>query len=465
MALPTIVFAPDVLELFQRITNEREPRTHDDAVGGLLIGKRDGDRLLIVGAIEPGPNAHDQRMGFGLDVDHVNTALPQWFARDPDVDIVGVWHTHPRDLVEPTLDDVAAAYALREDGGQDVVSALAIAGVSSASIQCFFLEATNAQRVGLAPVPYTVEPIALAPFPAVAPVAAIPAMPPTTPVAAEPAGTPATPRRTTTARIYDRGVEPVVPTQSGTTWTSDETDLVLPPAVAGSPALPRPRLLTSVVYGVIALLVVLGLWYLFSGRGGGGANDAVPTSTAASVAGAAETSAPAPSATVEPPAVAPTDTVAPTGTAAPSPTRAPTATRAPTEAAQTTTALPLDATVEASAEATAAADATALPYVLQWQPMPAAQRTAFLARARANNCADCYNVDLIPPDPYQELRVEIDGGPAALNTFEVPSLGYVAPRAAPHTLQVFDAEGEAVSPPVEVVAAPNRYYILSILAP
>src|SRR5687768_14076896 len=115
MATPTIVFAPQALEIVRRAGSGRGPATHDDAVGGLLIGKRAGDQLMVLAASEPRPNADDRRLGVALDVQYINAVLEAWFVRDPDADIVGMWHSHPHDLQELTLDDVAAAYTLRED--------------------------------------------------------------------------------------------------------------------------------------------------------------------------------------------------------------------------------------------------------------------------------------------------------------------------------------------------------------
>ena len=107
-----------------------------------------------------------------------------------------------------------------------------------------------------------------------------------------------------------------------------------------------------------------------------------------------------------------------------------------------------------------------LPYLLRFEPMPAARRTAFLARARAADCATCYNVDLIGPQPYVELRVRIDDeDPPALRTFGVPSLVFVEPRDEPRTLQAFDLEGNPASPPISVEVVPDSYYILRIVAP
>ncbi|HZG69018.1 MAG TPA: hypothetical protein VEZ12_19940, partial [Herpetosiphonaceae bacterium] len=157
---------------------------------------------------------------------------------------------------------------------------------------------------------------------------------------------------------------------------------------------------------------------------------------------------------------APTDTVAPSPTTQPTASPTIAATASPTIAA---TASPTP--VPATPTATATPEGP-LPYLLRFEPMPAARRTAFLARAHAADCATCYNVDLIGPQPYVELRVRIDDeDPPALRTFGVPSLVFVEPRDEPRTLQAFDLEGNPASPPISVEVVPDSYYILRIVAP
>jgi hypothetical protein len=152
------------------------------------------------------------------------------------------------------------------------------------------------------------------------------------------------------------------------------------------------------------------------------------------------------------PTVSATSVPAPTDTAAPSPTIPATA---------SPTVLPASPT----AAITPTPEVPVLPYTLRLEPMTAAARTAFLARASAANCADCYNVDLIGPEPYVELRLKIDDvDPPGLRTYPVPSLAFVAPRTTPHTLQAFDLQGNPASTPMSVEVTPDSYYVLRIVA-
>jgi hypothetical protein len=198
---------------------------------------------------------------------------------------------------------------------------------------------------------------------------------------------------------------------------------------------------------LVLLLLAAGLLRGFTSGGSG----SVPGTTAEatpSVIAAVEPSITAAITMTAPPAPAPTNT------AAPSPTTP--ATASPT---------PLRATPTVAAAVTPE-EGPPLPYILRLEPMTAAARTAFLARARAANCADCFNVDLIGPEPYVELRVKIDDDdPPVLRTFEVPSLAFVAPADEPRTLQAFDLQDNPVSPPISVDVAPDRYYVLRIVTP
>lgn len=487
MATPIVLFAPQALDIVRTAATTRPTPTHDDAVGGLLIGKRDGDALIVLAASEPGPNADDRRLGVALDVTYINAVLEAWFERDPDVDIVGMWHTHPRDLNDLTLDDVAAAYTLREDTGQDIVVALASDSDGDA-VRCFHLDAESTRGVGLEPVAYRVEGDA----PVVTPV-----LPPIIPLASDlsQSTTPAAePASDSTARIYDTSGTPapsdtpaISTIADAPSWTTDDTDLVLPPArTMDTPPVAAEgsnrRMIMWAIYALVAFLVLFGLWRFFSGGGG----NAPTGSVATAVAGVAAATTVEPT---QPPTTAPTDapTVAPTNTTAPTPTEQATATVEPTVAVVQTTdpaigttvvidatsVATVDATV-ASAEATSVAPAEAavtsvpssLPYILAWTPMTSDEQTAFLARARAADCADCYNVDLIGPEPYRELRVRIDGrgGDRALRTFDRPALALVPPRTEPHTLQVYDTTNRAASTPITVTVTTGSYYMLRIQA-
>ena len=407
---PTIVFAPRALDTIRQSAGSPAPRAHDQSTGGILIGKRAGDRIVILAATEPGPNAHDRRLGFAVDVDHANAALAEWFERDPDSDIVGVWHTHPADLGGLTPEDVGAAYGLRDDGGREVISVIAAARPEGTALACFYLDAAAVRPAVPVPASYSVEQGG-APVPAPGVLAEHPA------------------------------------TSIG-------------PAPAASP--PRTARSRGGVIGAVlgALLLAAVLYWAFVGRGSDGAATALPEAASSPVA-ALEPEATMPPAATATSAPAPTDTTAPlpTDTAVPSPTD--TAAPSPTTPAPASpTPVPPSPTVAA----TPTAAGPPLPYSLRFEPMTAAARTQFLARARGADCADCYNVDLIGPEPYAELRIGIDDDPPVLRIWDVPSLAFVEPRDAPRTLQAFDLEGNPASPPIRVEVAPGAYYVLRVVA-
>lgn len=379
---PTIVFAPRALDTIRQAAGSREPYTHEEATGGILIGKRAGEQIVILAATEPGPNVNDRRMGFALDIDHANAVLQDWFGRDPDADIVGIWHTHPSGPAELTPQDVAAAFMLRDESGHEVVSAIAVVSAAGPAVTCFYLDAAASHPVTPVPVRHS----------------------------------------------------------------EGEHDAPAPPIVAAPPAPPafsRGRALATALGVLLLVLLAAGLVRVFTSSGSDGDTPRSTPEAATSLVAIVEPS------TTAPPTVTATPAPAPTDTPAPSPTTP--ATASPTSAPARPTATP---------------NVPVLPYSLRIEPMTAAARTAFLARARAANCVDCYNVDLIGPEPYVELRLKIDDAdPPGLRTFPMPSLAFVAPRDTPRTLQVFDLEGNPASPPISVEVAPDGFYILRIVMP
>ena len=421
---PTIVFASQALDVIRQAAGSREPRAHDEATGGILIGKRAGDRIVILAATEPGPNPHDRRLGFGLDTDHANAVLQEWFDRDPDADIAGVWHTHPPDLAELTPEDAAAAYTLRDDIGREVVSAISLASPEGAAVTCFYLDAAATPPAAPVPARYAEGEDG-------APVSAL-----------------------TSATLAERPDSSAHPAPAASTSA--------PVPAASTSASSRGRTIAAGLGVLLLLLVAAGLVRVFTAGESGGSTAQSTSEAVSSVVVVVAPSATALVAATQTPTPAPTDTVAPSPTTQPTASPTTAATASPTTAT-TASPTPVPATPTAAATATPQGP---LPYLLRFEPMPAARRTTFLARARAADCATCYNVDLIGPQPYVELRVKIDGeDPPALRTFRVPSLVFVEPRDEPRTLQAFDLEGNPASPPISVEVAPDSYYILRIVAP
>jgi hypothetical protein len=124
-----------------------------------------------------------------------------------------------------------------------------------------------------------------------------------------------------------------------------------------------------------------------------------------------------------------------------------------------------DPTLAPTAAATVVQAQTAVPaaaYLLRAEAMAAATRSAFLVRAAQAGCSQCYNVDLVGPEPYTELRIRVDGGNRTLRTFDEPSLVQLLPRAEPYTLQVIDLQGNPLSEPLTLNVAAGEYYILRV---
>lgn len=400
---PTIVFAPQALDTIRSSARRQRQGSHDEAVGGILIGKRDGDRIMILAATEPGPKPDDQRLGFALDFEQANGVLQAWFGRDADADIAGIWHTHPSDLSALTPDDVAATYSLQDGGSRDVVSALAFAADDETIVTCFVLDAAATPPVAPVRVRYGVEGVPSAPI----------ALP-----------------------IPDQVPEPIA-------------SIAPVPMTIATEAANASRRKRSLMIGLI--LVILGLLLAGSFRSFvGGRITSNPTPQPAPASSSVAEVLPTASATNTPEA---TDTPLPSPTTQPTalPTASPTLEPTPEQPTPTIGVTPSPAQFQ---------------FLLSIEPMTPTARTRFLARARNAKCVDCYNVDLIPPDPYTVLRLKIDNAdPPALQTYNVPSLVFLEPRAAPRTLQAFDLEGNPVSPPLSVAVAADGFYTLRISAP
>ncbi|HSH78828.1 MAG TPA: hypothetical protein VLA19_09895, partial [Herpetosiphonaceae bacterium] len=172
------------------------------------------------------------------------------------------------------------------------------------------------------------------------------------------------------------------------------------------------------------------------------------TDTPVPVAAATVISSPAASVDQTPaPAVtvSPTEPLAAPAAATASPTRPPSPTATTAQVETTTVAAP------------------SLPFALSFEPMDAEAQDAFLARAEAADCADCYNVDIAGPTPFEELRILIEGVERPpLRNFRIPSFAYLRPRSEPYTLQVQDLEGNPVAAPLEVEVDEAESYVLTI---
>ncbi|CAA9274354.1 MAG: hypothetical protein AVDCRST_MAG26-2985 [uncultured Chloroflexia bacterium] len=421
-----IIVARSALDLIRR---EAGSRTQSDelgrVLGGILIGKRlDAGRLAIVAATDPGPQPDNDQLGFALDLDYANTTLQEWFGRDADVDLIGVWHTAAGGAEQATARDLQAANGLREQAGDgDVVVALAGAGSAPSGIRFFHLASAGGDAPGsLVPVAYDeVDDTALA-------------------------------RGEIAAALPAAATRP--PAGPGELEQRDEGD----PREAGLARWAPVLLLFGAALLALFLVGSLLRMLVAANQEGAAATDtpvAVAAATVISSPAASVEQTSAPEVTVSP-TEPPAATVAPTT----SPTRAPSPTATPVE---TATAGPAQQAATTTPIETATAAASSLPFALSFEPMDAEAQDSFLARAEAADCADCYNLELVGPEPFEELRIVIEGVERPpLRNFAIPSLAFLRPRPEPYTLQVQDLEGNSVAAPLEVQVEEGGFYMLAL---
>ena len=422
---PRIIFARSAAALLRReaARQQRERMLdHEQAVGGILIGKRlAGDRIAIVAATDPGPNPDNHQLGFALDPAHANVALEAWFAHDPDVDFIGLWHTHPAELGQLTAADIQVGHKLFAEPVYDtveLVNPIVLLGQDAPGIRCFYLSRADAEAGrAFTFVPYQ--------------------------------------------ELDDD--DPVFLEPAATSAPGPEEPAIASAPAARTPALGRPWLLAAIA-GVVALLLLGGMMLANAANGRASSLAVDPRSTQVlGENGLAATATPSPAAPTQAPVILPpTVTVAATA-------QAPAATTAPTALPASPTAAPSPSVVIAAAATTTATTtataASAFRYALRVEPMGEEARAAFLARARQANCANCYNVDIVGPEPFVELRIGIAGtNRPGLRNFAAPSPAEMPPRAAPYTLQVFDLAGAPVSEPVTLAVEQGAYYVLRIAA-
>jgi hypothetical protein len=427
-------------------------RDHDQAIGGILIGKRlANNRIAIVAATEPGAHPNNRQLGFALDPGHANAVLEQWFARDPDVDFIGVWHTHPPDRDQPDRGDMEVARKLFDDPGYatvELVNPIVVMERGAPIIRCFYLS-REAARAGkeFTAVPYEEADDDASIFleRSVAGVGA---------AAGEDELGP------------DRAVEVAIPASvsRGEAGHASAREVRAP---ARAPQRP------FVFAGVAGLLLIGGMLFTLAGRGRPDqeARGVLPAevSTAGGHVAAAGPQTTALEDQTALGALVPTEdlatpTVRETASPTPSPTSpAPTATPSPTPALEPKGAAESTTIEPSQTSPPQQATAAGLPYTLRFEPMQPAARRAFLQRTRQLRCEGCYNVNIVGPTPYVDLRIQVDGTRRRTwRNYEVASPAQLPPRAKPYVLQAFDPEGRPLSKPISLTVEKGTYYVLRI---
>jgi integrative and conjugative element protein (TIGR02256 family) len=110
--------------------------------GGLLIGYRAGDELVVIDATGPGPNARHRRFSFNPDGCWQRKQLAKIY-RDTEgvLTYLGDWHTHPGGPPLPSAQDKATAAAVAAAPLARTANPLTlIAGISESGVlMCAYL--------------------------------------------------------------------------------------------------------------------------------------------------------------------------------------------------------------------------------------------------------------------------------------------------------------------------------------
>ncbi|MCB0209618.1 MAG: Mov34/MPN/PAD-1 family protein [Anaerolineae bacterium] len=105
--MPLVIYSERALAVIQSETAGRFASSGEET-GGILVGRRlDGQRILVVAASGPGPQATHRAHMFSPDVAFANRKLDELRDTYPGTDYLGVWHKHPATLDHPSRGDEA----------------------------------------------------------------------------------------------------------------------------------------------------------------------------------------------------------------------------------------------------------------------------------------------------------------------------------------------------------------------
>jgi integrative and conjugative element protein (TIGR02256 family) len=108
----------DAVVLSAEVWTDLSQRVHarlPAETGGILIGRRDGRRIIITTATGAGPNATEERTKFLRDGVFCQQMLREAMESDPHVTYVGEWHSHPKGPVWPSARDVQSLREISVD--------------------------------------------------------------------------------------------------------------------------------------------------------------------------------------------------------------------------------------------------------------------------------------------------------------------------------------------------------------
>jgi len=141
-----ILFARSAIELIGR----EALQTPGTETGGILVGRRlDANRILILAATEPGPNADRRATTFAPDIDYVEQQLGILRRQYPGTNFVGTWHKHPASLDRPSGGDLLQAREMLADPAyavKELVAPIVVVRRGCASLKAYHLRRAAANE-------------------------------------------------------------------------------------------------------------------------------------------------------------------------------------------------------------------------------------------------------------------------------------------------------------------------------
>jgi integrative and conjugative element protein (TIGR02256 family) len=96
-----------------KVINDEIKKCPIRETGGILIGYKSDNSIVVTNAIGPGPNAKHSFFNFKRDVKYCNEKLLQYFKESKGVlTYLGEWHTHPFGRPIPSQQDDKEMYGI-----------------------------------------------------------------------------------------------------------------------------------------------------------------------------------------------------------------------------------------------------------------------------------------------------------------------------------------------------------------
>jgi integrative and conjugative element protein (TIGR02256 family) len=121
-------YVGQTVDITRRFVQHRKRHRDIAETGGILIGRIEGDRVIVAHAVGPGPNAIHEPAKFLRDGDYAQQQLDEYVTMSEAIDdYIGEWHSHPlpvgpsmRDRESMSWISTRPAYNQVESEGQEV---------------------------------------------------------------------------------------------------------------------------------------------------------------------------------------------------------------------------------------------------------------------------------------------------------------------------------------------------------